>query len=259
MSAGAEALLFLCAAHPGSLVRASPPQLHAALASLDSDSLPGPGACEATLRACAGGGECAELHLLLPAGWPVTAQARVSATSGLRPRAWEAASSAALQAELDADGLGTLLSTLAGLLERPRLELPPPPPPPPLPPRRVLLCALDHMHDQTGYSRRVCEWAAELGLRGRLLFVCNAILLLVEGEAVEARRLLLLLRTRTVDVDCRGRPCKERLLRVLHDGEAAPGAAQALGETFRAAHESCAAPARALLAAAGVPAAAWPV
>ena len=252
MSAGAEALLFLVAAYPGSLVRASPPELHAALLSLDCEALPqGTLACEATLRACSDGGETAELHLRLPAGWPDSAKACVSATSGSRPRTWEADSSVALQAVLDADGPATLLSTLAGLLET---RTPPPPPPP----RRLLLCALDHMHDQAGYTRTLCTWAAELGLAGRLLFAGNAILLLVVGEAEDARGLLLRLRTRTVDVDCRGRPCKERLLRVLHDGEAAPGAAETLGARFDVANTESAAPARALLTAAGVPAAAWP-
>jgi hypothetical protein len=179
----------------------------------------------------------------------------VTATSGARPRAWEAASSAALQTVLDAEGLSTLLAHLADWLapHGGGVETRPPPQPPSPPPRRLLLCALDHMHDQAGYSRLLFEWAGELGLRGRLL-LGSAILLLVEGEAKEVRRLLLLLRTRTVDVDCRGRPCKERLLRVLHDGDAAPGGAATLGKAFRVVHESSAAPARELLAAAGVPA-----
>ena len=259
-SDGAEALLFLCAAHSGSLLRASPPELHAALLSLDGDALPtGLLACEATLQACGDGGSTAELHLRLPAGWPDSAKASVSVTSGVRPRAWEAASSAALQVVLDAEGPATLLSTLRVLLEQAPHKPPPPPPPRPRLPPRLLLCSLDHMHDQAGYTRLVCGWAAELGLRGRLLFASNAILLLVEGEAEDARRLLLLLRTQTVDVDCRGRPCKERLLRVLYDGEAALGAADALGAAFEVAQVSSKAPVHALLTAAGVPAAAWPL
>jgi hypothetical protein len=254
MSAGADALMFLCAAYPGSLVRASPPELHAALLSLDAQLLPQHKlACEATLRAFDDdGATTAELHLRLPAGWPDTAHARVAVSCATRPRAWEVASSATLQAvvDADADGLASLLSTLTALLE----TTPPPAPAP----RQLLLCSLEHMHDLVGYTRTLSGWALELGLRGRLLFAGNAILLLVEGEAEASGTLLLYLRTRIVDVDCRGRPCKERLLRVLYESEAASGAAEALGETFEVKKFDSASPALAILTAVGIPVEIWP-
>jgi len=70
------------------------------------------------------------------------------------------------------------------------------------------------MNDRARYSRTICSWAAELGLSGRLLFLEALILLLIEGPASATREYLLRARTRPVDVDFKGHPCREHMLRV---------------------------------------------
>ena len=55
-----------------------------------------------------------------------------------------------------------------------------------------------------------------------------------------------------------GRPCKERLLRVLYDSEAASWAAETLGEKFEVKNFDSASPALAILTAVGIPVEIWP-
>ncbi|KAL4441893.1 hypothetical protein ABPG77_003809 [Micractinium sp. CCAP 211/92] len=139
------------------------------------------GACDA--------GQQALLHLELPANYPATEAARVEA----------------------------LTCALLG---------------------RLALLRLDHMHARAAYSRTLRRWAGELGLGGRLLFCsggggCNGrgpagsggggggggaapiILILLEGPASDVKEFVVRLRTRNVDVDSRGRPCRERMMSIL--------------------------------------------
>eukprot|EP00887_Chlorella_sp_A99_P003627 scaffold7.g3627.t1 len=83
----------------------------------------------------------------------------------------------------------------------------------------VALLRLDHMRDRAGYSRLIRGWAGELGLSGRLLFLGSGgsavILLLLEGPAAALREYLVRHRTQNVDVDSKGRPCRERMMSVV--------------------------------------------
>ncbi|GFR49064.1 hypothetical protein Agub_g11090, partial [Astrephomene gubernaculifera] len=82
-------------------------------------------------------------------------------------------------------------------------------------PLQVLLLKLDHMHSRALYVRTITAWARELRLTGRLIFQGNLILVLLEGEADAVRQYLVRHRTENVDVDSRGRKCKERMLQVI--------------------------------------------
>eukprot|EP00887_Chlorella_sp_A99_P003615 scaffold7.g3615.t1 len=83
----------------------------------------------------------------------------------------------------------------------------------------VALLPLDHMRDRAGYSRLIRSWAGELGLSGRLLFLGSGggavVLLLLEGPAAALREYLVRHRTQNVDVDSKGRPCRERMMSVV--------------------------------------------
>jgi hypothetical protein len=89
----------------------------------------------------------------------------------------------------------------------------------------VALLRLDHMHDPGLYRRTLRRWAGELRLAGRLL-LCGGgsgrraaiLLLLLRGEEAAVREFVLRMRTRNVDVDSKGRPCRERMMDVLSLG-----------------------------------------
>ncbi|GIM07136.1 hypothetical protein Vretimale_11353 [Volvox reticuliferus] len=80
---------------------------------------------------------------------------------------------------------------------------------------QVLLLRLDHMHNRALYGRTIGSWVRELRLTGRLIFQGNLILILLEGDGLALREYLVRHRTESVDVDSRGRKCKERMMDVL--------------------------------------------
>ncbi|KAL6763360.1 hypothetical protein V8C86DRAFT_2499523 [Haematococcus lacustris] len=94
----------------------------------------------------------------------------------------------------------------------------------------VLLLRLDHMHDPALYTRTVKAWCQELRLAGRLIIVAGAsgprartalrsrpqlLLLLLLGPGPDLQRYLQRHRTQNVDVDSRGRKCRERMMAVV--------------------------------------------
>lgn len=121
----------------------------------------------------------------------------------------------------------------------------------------LLLLQYDHMRDRKGYVRLLTRWSQELGLKGRLFFLRHPqlILLLLHGcrddckvrrccmtrrnnfdnlrvfvsvtfpsvgnsnfQFYPQQRFLQLQKTSVVDVDSKGRGCKERMMSVLHQG-----------------------------------------
>ncbi len=82
----------------------------------------------------------------------------------------------------------------------------------------VLMLQLDHMRRRREYSDLIAAFASQCGLAGRLLFVGRAILILLVGPQSGCREYLRLHRTNIVDIDSAGRPCKEKMMGVLHDG-----------------------------------------
>ncbi|GLC33535.1 hypothetical protein PLESTM_000082000 [Pleodorina starrii] len=79
----------------------------------------------------------------------------------------------------------------------------------------VLLIRLDHMHNRALYGRTIGSWIRELRLTGRLIFQGGLILILLEGDGDALREYLVRHRTESVDVDSRGRKCKERMMDVV--------------------------------------------
>ena len=74
---------------------------------------------------------------------------------------------------------------------------------------------LDHIQDMSMYSKTLSQWFGDLNLLGVLLLYNRHIFLLVSGDKQDLRSYLKLHRTRCIDVDSSGRPCKERLLSFL--------------------------------------------
>lgn len=79
----------------------------------------------------------------------------------------------------------------------------------------VCLLKLDHMHNRAMYTKTIKRWAAALQLSGRLIFFKSVILIALEGAREDLNEYLRLQRTECVDVDSRGRKCKERMMDII--------------------------------------------
>ncbi|TRY87550.1 hypothetical protein DNTS_007100 [Danionella cerebrum] len=78
----------------------------------------------------------------------------------------------------------------------------------------IALLRLDHMRSKAKYIKMVEKWVSELGLTGRL-FTGKLILILLHGIKENIKQYIQLQKTVKVDVDSSGKPCKEKMMRVL--------------------------------------------
>ncbi|KAK2175179.1 hypothetical protein NP493_745g01034 [Ridgeia piscesae] len=83
--------------------------------------------------------------------------------------------------------------------------------------RRIVLLHLDHMRAKVRYIKTIGQWAEELALTGRLICHERLILILLEGTEDDLKEYLVRHRTVSIDVDSKGRDCKERMMSVLMD------------------------------------------
>lgn len=74
---------------------------------------------------------------------------------------------------------------------------------------------IDHMRSKSSYIKTLTQWTKELDLCGHLVFYDRLILLLLQGDLKDIKVFISHLRTVNVDVDSRGRSCKERMLKIL--------------------------------------------
>ncbi|KAF6075789.1 RWD domain containing 3 [Phyllostomus discolor] len=86
----------------------------------------------------------------------------------------------------------------------------------------MALLRLDHMRARARYVKAVRQWASDLGLTGRLMFLGRAILLLLQGRRDDIKEYLVLQRTCRVDVDASGKKCREKMLSVLFESQMQP-------------------------------------
>ncbi len=79
----------------------------------------------------------------------------------------------------------------------------------------LLILQIDHIRDARVYQKTVSRWVGDLELRGRFIICPGRILLVLEGSADDLKSYEKRHRTQIVDVDSRGRPCKEKMLTVI--------------------------------------------
>ena len=80
----------------------------------------------------------------------------------------------------------------------------------------VWVVALDHMRSQKRYTQALDQWSRELGIGGWVLVVGRRnIFVVLVGERKGMGEMVSRWRREEVDVDRCGRPCKERMMRVL--------------------------------------------
>lgn len=83
----------------------------------------------------------------------------------------------------------------------------------------LLFIHIDHMHDRRLYTRNIRTMVSDATCTGRLIFYNKLILLVLHGSRPALRSYLKRHRTETVDIDSRGRACRERMMNVLIDCE----------------------------------------
>ncbi|KAH9508919.1 RWD domain-containing protein 3 [Bulinus truncatus] len=84
------------------------------------------------------------------------------------------------------------------------------------------LLQLDHMRSKQNYVKLIKKWTSELSLTGRLLFCKKLILILLQGNIFDVKEYIIRNRTHNVDIDSKGRHCKEKMLTVLCEVPAEP-------------------------------------
>ncbi|CAN0029835.1 unnamed protein product, partial [Heterosigma akashiwo] len=77
---------------------------------------------------------------------------------------------------------------------------------------------LDHMRDEKLYTRKLSGWAQDLGLTGAVVFKAGSkrnVHIFIEGSDGGLKAFMKRLRTENVDVDSKGRSCRERMMSVV--------------------------------------------
>ena len=81
----------------------------------------------------------------------------------------------------------------------------------------LLIVKIDHMRSSGSYIRTLEAWSSQLGLVTLLITSGDrGIVLLSQGDKRQLTKLLLNWKTTNIDVDSRGKPCKERMIQILH-------------------------------------------
>lgn len=90
----------------------------------------------------------------------------------------------------------------------------------PASPTHISVSKLDHMRNSAKYLKNLRTWADELSVRGKVIDRGRgAVFVVLVGSGDDIRSYLRRWRTERMDIDSKGRPCKERLMEVLYQGQ----------------------------------------
>ena len=74
---------------------------------------------------------------------------------------------------------------------------------------------IDRMHDEKRYLKHVQDFSKQTGVHVLLIITKNIFFILLTEDTRAIDQFLYLVRTVSVDVDRKRRPCKERLMKIL--------------------------------------------
>ncbi len=82
---------------------------------------------------------------------------------------------------------------------------------------QICVVKLDHMRSEDKYIKLLNSWARTLGIYGKLLKITSSqnIYVVLFGCREDLSEYIRRWKTYNVDVDSRGRPCKERMMHFL--------------------------------------------
>ena len=83
----------------------------------------------------------------------------------------------------------------------------------------VVIVKLDHMRNRQKYCKHLKKWSSDLGV-GVSVFVLKEVrfAVVLRGDRREVDQFLVNWKTQCVDVDAKGKPCKEKLMTVCRSG-----------------------------------------
>ena len=83
--------------------------------------------------------------------------------------------------------------------------------------RELLVIKIDHMRKSCEYVRTLESWCDQLAVTGVLVISRDkGIIFIMEGEKLNTSNFIINWKTTSIDVDSRGKPCKERMIQILH-------------------------------------------
>ena len=81
----------------------------------------------------------------------------------------------------------------------------------------ILIVKIDHMRKSGSYIRTLESWSTQLGLVTLVITSRDqGIVLLSHGDKCQMTKFLLNWKSTNIDVDSKGKPCKERMIQILH-------------------------------------------
>ena len=84
-------------------------------------------------------------------------------------------------------------------------------------PRELLVIKIDHMRNSADYVKTLEKWCDQLAVRAVLLISSDlGLVFILEGQKSNTAHFIINWKTTNIDVDIRGKPCKERMITILH-------------------------------------------
>ncbi|KFM66882.1 RWD domain-containing protein 3, partial [Stegodyphus mimosarum] len=77
---------------------------------------------------------------------------------------------------------------------------------------------IDHMRNKNKYSKLLTSWVSELDLHGALIFCQRWIFLILQNSKKNIKEFITRLKIVPIDVDSSGKPCKEKMCKILYEG-----------------------------------------
>ncbi|XP_055924213.1 RWD domain-containing protein 3-like isoform X1 [Argiope bruennichi] len=78
---------------------------------------------------------------------------------------------------------------------------------------------IDHIRQRNRYLKALRTWASELNIVGILIFCQKWIFLIIQGSKKNVKDYIIHHRTICIDVDSSGKPCKEKMSKILFEGD----------------------------------------
>ena len=84
----------------------------------------------------------------------------------------------------------------------------------------IVVVKIDHMRNSSNYVKTLESWTEEFCFTGVLVFSKDmGIVLMLEGEKYGISKFIQNWKSVNIDVDSRGRPCKEKMIQILYRKE----------------------------------------
>ncbi|GIY37977.1 RWD domain-containing protein 3 [Caerostris darwini] len=84
----------------------------------------------------------------------------------------------------------------------------------------MAIIQIDHMRQKKRYLKTLISWASDLSIVGSIIFCYKWIFLILQSSRENVKEFIIRHRTCCIDVDSAGKPCKERMSKIIFEGNA---------------------------------------